>query len=125
MTVALAGAVAASRRAGKVGPTAALRDADVDADTLPLGRAVLGTGLLLTGLGLLVWTYATDPSALLKRKTYTTLPMLLITGVALLSPLLVRPVAGLLRLRGPWGRWYGRTARPPYDGPPPSRPPSS
>ncbi|WP_405872311.1 ABC transporter permease [Streptomyces zaomyceticus] len=103
VTVALAGAVAASRRAGKVGPTAALRDADVDADTLPLGRAVLGTGLLLTGLGLLVWTYATDPSALLKRKTYTTLPMLLITGVALLSPLLVRPVAGLLRLRGAVG----------------------
>ncbi|MGA5193367.1 FtsX-like permease family protein [Streptomyces exfoliatus] len=103
VTVALAGAVAASRRAGKVGPTAALREADVDADTLPLGRALLGTGLLLSGLGLLVWTYATDPSALLKRKTYTTLPMLLITGVALLSPLLVRPVARLLRLRGAVG----------------------
>ncbi|MEV6248336.1 ABC transporter permease [Streptomyces sp. NPDC051742] len=103
VTVALVGAVAASRRAGKVGPTAALREADVDADTLPLGRALLGTGLFLSGLGLLVWTYATDPSALLKRKTYTTLPMLLITGVALLSPLLVRPVARLLRLRGAVG----------------------
>ncbi|MEU2074714.1 FtsX-like permease family protein [Streptomyces sp. NPDC013489] len=103
VAVALAGAVAASRRAGKVGPTAALREADVDADALPLGRALLGTGLLLAGLGLLVWTYATDPSALLKRKTYTTLPMLLITGIALLSPLLVRPVARLLRLRGAVG----------------------
>ncbi|MFF1507353.1 FtsX-like permease family protein [Streptomyces sp. NPDC058326] len=103
VTVALAGAVAASRRAGKVGPAAALREADVDADALPLGRALLGTGLLLAGLGLLVWTCATDPSALLKRKTYTTLPMLLITGVALLSPLLVRPVARLLRLRGAVG----------------------
>ncbi|MCD2466086.1 FtsX-like permease family protein [Streptomyces sp. MBT42] len=103
VAVALAGAVAASRRAGKVGPTAALREADVDADTLPLGRALLGTGLLLAGLGLLVWTYATDPSALLKRKTYTTLPMLLITGIALLSPLLVRPAARLLRLRGAVG----------------------
>ncbi|MEU0405232.1 FtsX-like permease family protein [Streptomyces sp. NPDC006197] len=99
VTVALAGAVAASRRAGKVGPTAALREADVDADALPLGRAVLGTGLLLAGLGLLVWTCATEPSALLKRKTYTTLPMLLITGVALLSPLLVRPAARLLPSR--------------------------
>lgn len=125
MTVALAGAVAASRRAGKVGPTAALREADVDADTLPPGRALLGTALLVTGLGLLVWTCATDPSALLKRKTYTTLPMLLITGVALLSPLLVRPVARLLRLRGRWARWYGRTARPPYAVPPPSPLPSS
>ncbi|MGW5777390.1 FtsX-like permease family protein [Streptomyces sp. NPDC003863] len=103
VTVALAGAVAASRRAGKVGPTAALREADVDADTLPLGRAVLGTGLVLAGLGLLVWTCATDPSALLKRKTYTTLPMLLISGVALLSPLLVRPAARLLPARGAVG----------------------
>ncbi|MFE5590605.1 FtsX-like permease family protein [Streptomyces sp. NPDC056549] len=103
VTVALAGAVAASRRAGKVGPTAALREADVDADVLPLGRAVLGAGLVLAGLGLLAWTCATDPSALLKRKTYTTLPMLLITGAALLSPLLVRPAARLLRARGAVG----------------------
>ncbi|WP_225798906.1 FtsX-like permease family protein [Streptomyces sp. NK15101] len=103
VTVALTGAVAASRRAGKVGPTAALREADVDADALPLGRAVLGTLLLLAGLGLLVQTCAAEPSALLKRKTYTTLPMLLITGVALLSPLLVRPAARLLRSRGAVG----------------------
>lgn len=103
LTVALAGAVAASRRAGKVGPTAALREADVDTDVLPLGRALLGAGLLLTGLGLLVWTYVTEPSELLKRKTYTTLPMLLVGGVALLSPLLVRPVARLLRLPGAVG----------------------
>ncbi|AJF65853.1 ABC transporter permease [Streptomyces vietnamensis] len=103
VTVALAGAVTASRRAGKVGPTAALREADVDADALPTGRAVLGAGLLLAGLGLLVWTCVTEPSELLKRKTYTTLPMLLITGVALLSPLLVRPVARLLRVRGAVG----------------------
>ncbi|MER8233377.1 ABC transporter permease [Streptomyces sp. NPDC094049] len=103
VTVAFAGAVAASRRAGRTGPSAALRAADVDVDALPPGRLVMGAGLLLTGLGLLVWTYATDPSALLKRKTYTTLPMLLITGVALLSPLLVRPAARLLRLRGAVG----------------------
>ncbi|CAM5498208.1 FtsX-like permease family protein [Streptomyces narbonensis] len=103
LTVALAGAVAASRRAGKVGPTAALREADVDTDVLPPGRALFGAGLLLAGLGLLVWTYATEPSELLKRKTYTTLPMLLVGGVALLSPLLVRPVARLLRLRGAVG----------------------
>ncbi|MEX0169627.1 FtsX-like permease family protein [Streptomyces sp. LMG1-1-1.1] len=100
VTVSLCGAVAASRRAGKVGPTAALRDADVDTDTLPLGRALLGTGLLVAGAALLAWTYATEPSELLKRKTYTTLPMLLIGGVALLSPLLVRPAARLLRLPG-------------------------
>ncbi|MFF8610266.1 FtsX-like permease family protein [Streptomyces sp. NPDC015346] len=103
VTVAVAGAAAASRRAGKVGPTAALREADVDTDVLPLGRALLGAGLLLTGAGLLVWTCATEPSELLKRKTYTTVPMLLITGVALLAPLLVRPVARALRLPGATG----------------------
>ncbi|MFI8517817.1 FtsX-like permease family protein [Streptomyces sp. NPDC085481] len=101
--VAVAGAVAASRRAGRVGPTAALREADVDTDLLPPGRALLGAGLLLGGLGLLVWTCATEPSELLKRKTYTTQPMLLISGVALLSPLLVRPAARALRLPGAVG----------------------
>ncbi|MER8045639.1 FtsX-like permease family protein [Streptomyces sp. NPDC094032] len=103
VAVALAGAFAASRRAGRTGPAAALREADVDADVLPLGRALLGAGLLLGGLGLLVWTCATDPAALLKRKTYVTQPMLLITGAALLAPLLVRPAARAVRLPGAVG----------------------
>ncbi|MEU9701138.1 FtsX-like permease family protein [Streptomyces sp. NPDC047981] len=103
VTVALAGAFAASRRAGKVGPADALRDADVDRDVLPLGRALLGTGLLVTGAALLVWTCVTEPSELLKRKTYTTVPMLLITGVALLAPVLVGPVARAVRLPGATG----------------------
>ncbi|GGT70403.1 ABC transporter permease [Streptomyces lateritius] len=103
VTVAVAGALAASRRAGKVGPTAVLREADVDTGALPLGRALLGAGLLLAGAGLLLRTCATEPSELLKRKTYTTVPMLLITGVALLAPLLVRPVARALRLPGTTG----------------------
>ncbi|MGW6536815.1 FtsX-like permease family protein [Streptomyces sp. NPDC055051] len=98
--VALAGAAAAAHRAGRTGPVDALREADVDRDVLPPGRALLGAGLLAAGLGLLVWTYATEPEALLKRKTYTTLPMLLVGGAALLAPLLVRPVARLLPVPG-------------------------
>ncbi|MFG2330198.1 FtsX-like permease family protein [Streptomyces sp. NPDC048604] len=103
VTVAVAGAVAASRRAGRIGPAAALREADVDSGVLPLGRRLLGAALLLAGAALLVRTYVDDPYALLKRKTYTTQPMLLITGVALLAPLLVRPVARLLPLPGVTG----------------------
>ncbi|HEY9371833.1 ABC transporter permease, partial [Streptomyces sp.] len=91
------------RRAGRIGPTAALREADVDTGVLPLGRRLLGAALLLTGAALLVWTCVDDPYALLKRKTYTTQPMVLITGVALLAPLLVRPVARLLPLPGVTG----------------------
>ncbi|WP_185923674.1 FtsX-like permease family protein [Streptomyces sp. WAC05374] len=103
LTVAVTGAWAAARRAGRTGPVEALREADVDSGVLPLGRRLLGTALLLTGAALLGWTLLTDPSDLLKRKTYTTQPMLLITGVALLAPLLVRPVARALPLPGATG----------------------
>ncbi|MGW6359349.1 ABC transporter permease [Streptomyces sp. NPDC055092] len=101
--VAVAGAWAASRRAGRIGPMEALRDADVDTDVMPWSRRIVGTALLALGLGLTVHTLWTDPSALLKRKTYTTQPMILITAAAALAPLLVRPVLRLIRLPGAVG----------------------
>lgn len=101
--VALAGVWAASHRAGRIGPVEALREADVDSGTLPPGRRLAGFALLAFGVGLLGWTLATDPSGLLKRKTYTTQPMVLITAVALLAPLLVRRTARLLPLPGAVG----------------------
>ncbi|MFD3479009.1 ABC transporter permease [Streptomyces sp. NPDC058695] len=101
--VAIAGAWAASRRAGRIGPVEALRDADVDTDVMPWSRRIVGAALLSLGLGLTVHTLWTDPSALLKRKTYTTQPMILITAVAALAPLLVRPVLRLVRLPGAVG----------------------
>jgi len=103
LTVALAGVWAASRRAGRIGPAAALREASVDTDVMPWSRRLIGCGLLAAGLGLLVWTLLTDPSELLKRKTYTTQPMVLITAVAALAPVLVRPVVRLVRLPGATG----------------------
>ncbi|MFF1360190.1 FtsX-like permease family protein [Streptomyces sp. NPDC058297] len=101
--VAVAGAWAASRRAGRIGPVEALRDADVDTDVMPWSRRIVGAALLAMGLGLTVHTLWTDPSALLKRKTYTTQPMILITAAAALAPLLVRPVLRLVRLPGAVG----------------------
>ncbi|MBM9620204.1 ABC transporter permease [Streptomyces zhihengii] len=96
LLVAVAGVWAASRRAGRVGPAEALRDADVDTGVLPRGRLVTGAVLAVAGAGLLVWGLATDPADLLGRKSWVTRPMLLISAVALLSPLLVRRVVRLL-----------------------------
>ncbi|MFE7014869.1 ABC transporter permease [Streptomyces sp. NPDC057651] len=101
--VAVTGAWAASRRAGRIGPVEALRDADVDTDVMPWSRRIVGAALLALGLGLTVHTLWTDPSALLKRKTYTTQPMILIAAAAALAPLLVRPALRLIRLPGAVG----------------------
>lgn len=101
--VSFSGSWAASRRAGRVGPVEALRDASVDSGVMPWSRRIVGALLLACGLGLLVRTLGTDPSALLKRKTYTTQPMILITAAAALAPLLVRPVVRAFRLPGAVG----------------------
>ncbi|MFG2651588.1 FtsX-like permease family protein [Streptomyces sp. NPDC048436] len=101
--VALSGAWAASRRAGRVGPVEALRDASVDTGVMPWSRRVVGAALLAAGVGMLAFTLWTDPSALMKRKTYTTQPMILITALATLTPLLVRPVLRAVRLPGAIG----------------------
>lgn len=103
LSVAPAGVWTASRRAGRIGPAAALREASLDTEVMPFSRRLIGFGLLAAGLGLLVWTLFSDPADLLKRKTYTTQPMVLITAVAALAPLLVRPVVRLVRLPGATG----------------------
>ncbi|MGW5734862.1 MULTISPECIES: ABC transporter permease [Streptomyces] len=103
VTVAFSGAWIASRRAGRVGPVEALRDASVDSGVMPWSRRIVGGALLAAGLGLLGWTLWSDPSSLMKRKTYTTQPMILITALAALTPLLVRPVLRVVRLPGAIG----------------------
>ncbi|MFJ9061890.1 ABC transporter permease [Streptomyces sp. NPDC102409] len=94
--VALAGVAVSSHRAGRIRPVEALRDAAVDTGGIPLSRLLTGAAVLLTGLGLLGWSLATDPGDVLKRKTYILQPMWIIVGVALLAPLLARPLTRLL-----------------------------
>ncbi|MET7918160.1 FtsX-like permease family protein [Streptomyces avermitilis] len=96
LLVALCGAVAASWRAGETGPTEALREASVDTRTMTWGRWLFGLALLLTAVGTLAFALATEPGDLLHRKTYVSRPMLLITAVALLAPVLVRPMTRLI-----------------------------
>ncbi|MFI1678208.1 FtsX-like permease family protein [Streptomyces sp. NPDC020607] len=94
--VALCGAVAASWRAGRTGPAEALREASVDTRAMTWGRWLVGSVLLATAAVTLVLALVTSPGDLLQRKTYISRPMLLITAVALLAPVLVRPLARLL-----------------------------
>ncbi|MFG2374892.1 ABC transporter permease [Streptomyces sp. NPDC048504] len=94
--VAQAGALAASWRAGSTGPTEALREASVDTRTMTWGRRLVGSALLLTAVVTLVLALVNDPSGLLHRKTYVSRPMLLITAVALLAPVLVPPLIRLI-----------------------------
>ncbi|GGL91133.1 hypothetical protein GCM10010129_38610 [Streptomyces fumigatiscleroticus] len=94
--VALCGALAASWRAGRTGPAEALREASVDIRTMTWGRRLSGVALLVIASVTLVLALVTDPGDLLHRKSYVCRPMLLITGVALLAPVLVRPMARLI-----------------------------
>ncbi|MFG2430166.1 FtsX-like permease family protein [Streptomyces sp. NPDC048590] len=94
--VALSGVVVSSWRAGRVGPTEALRESAVDARAMPVSRWLIGGAVLATGLGLLSMALLDSPGDVLKRKTYITQPMLLIVGFALFAPVLVKPLTRLL-----------------------------
>ncbi|MEU4624951.1 ABC transporter permease [Actinoplanes sp. NPDC023801] len=96
LTVALAGVLVATVRAGRIRPVEALREAAADTTDMTPGRWICGALLLATGLGLLTWRLLNDPGEALHRKTYTTQPMLLITAVALLAPVLAGPIARLI-----------------------------
>ncbi|MGC0402046.1 putative ABC transport system permease protein [Streptomyces sp. SAI-126] len=95
LLVALLGVVAASWRAGRTSPAQALREASVDAGAMTRGRLLFGAGLLLTAAAMPALALISDPGELLHRKTYVSHPMLLITAVALLAPVLVRPLTRL------------------------------
>ncbi|GHD34581.1 FtsX-like permease family protein [Streptomyces galbus] len=104
LSVALAGASSAAWRAGRTPAVDALREVSVDPARLPRARWVCGAVLLLTAAATLAYTLLTDPGDLLHRKTWVSRPLLLISGVAVLSPALVRPLARLLvRLPGVLG----------------------
>lgn len=99
LVVALCGVLAASWRAGRTGPTGpteTLREASVDTRAMTWGRWLFGAALLITAAVTLTLALVTNPGDLLQRKTYVSRPMLLITAVALLSPVLVRPPARLI-----------------------------
>ncbi|MEW2623292.1 FtsX-like permease family protein [Streptomyces sp. NPDC048106] len=94
--VALCGVLAASWRAGRTGPAEALREASADTRALTPGRLLFGAVLLLAAVMTLVLALVANPLDLLHRKNYVSRPMLLISAVALLTPVLVRPPVRLI-----------------------------
>ncbi|MEU5098665.1 ABC transporter permease [Streptomyces sp. NPDC020996] len=96
LLVAVCGVLAASWRAGRTGPAEALREASVDTRAMTWGRGLSAAALLITAAVTSALALVTDPGDLLHRKAYVSRPMLLITGVALLAPVLVPRLTRLI-----------------------------
>ena len=94
LLIALAGAFVAARRAGRVRPAEALREAAVDHGTMPLTRWLAGLAALggsVPLFGVLAGAHSVDQAALIMPIT-----MLLVAGFAMLAPVLIPPLAWLL-----------------------------
>jgi predicted dinucleotide-binding enzyme len=96
MVIALAGAWPAARRAGRVRPTEALRDAELDRGVMTVFRWAAGLAAL-AGAVPVIWVsariHSADASAL-----FLAVAALLITGCWMLAPVLLRPLTGLAGL---------------------------
>jgi putative ABC transport system permease protein len=93
LLIALSGAFIAARRAGRVRPAEALREAAVDRGTMPLTRWLIALAALAGSVplfGLLVTAHSADSTALILPVT-----MLLVVGFAMLAPVLIPPLAWL------------------------------
>ncbi|MET9362359.1 ABC transporter permease [Streptomyces sp. NPDC006632] len=108
--VAVAGACAAARRAGRVRPVEALADAAVDGRVMTLGRWLWAVGHLVLLAGVLA-LFATMP-AMMRRDPQLRDPqnlpvfsllidVMAIVAVALFAPLLIPPLVRLLTLPVP------------------------
>ena len=94
LLIALTGAWLAARRAGRVRPAEALREASVDRKAMTLSRWIVGLAAL-AGCVPLTAVFATARTA--DAKTLILLiAMLLILGCGMLTPVLIAPLARLL-----------------------------
>ena len=94
--IALTGAWLAARRAGRVRPAEALREAAVDRRAMTLSRWVVGIAALggsVPLIGVFATAHSADAAALIM-----VVVMLLILGCAMLAPVLIPPLAWLLTL---------------------------
>ncbi|WP_424184941.1 FtsX-like permease family protein [Actinokineospora sp. G85] len=96
LIVALAGVWVAGRRASRIPPLAALREAAVDKK--PMTRARWVSGGVFTGLGLLLVLLAAVSSAADMINNVLYAAMALIVGVTLLAPVVIPPIIRVLSL---------------------------
>ncbi len=105
-----------ARRATHIAPVAALRESQPEMQSLPRTRIGIGLFLVLGGAaGLLQSLFSASATSAPNLQVLGLSVLAIFIGVALLAPLLVRPVATALgwpaRLRGPAGRLAGENAR--------------
>ncbi|MEV4512654.1 ABC transporter permease [Dactylosporangium sp. NPDC049525] len=94
MLVALVAAWLSARRAGRIRPIEALREAAVDQRAMTAGRWIAGL-LAVGGAVPLAVAFSTSDTATLTGYFFLVV-LLLITGCAILSPVLLRPLVWLL-----------------------------
>ncbi|MCL2091872.1 MAG: ABC transporter permease [Micrococcales bacterium] len=104
--VALLGALFAARRAARVRPVEALREAAVDSRPMTLVRWVVGVCCLVGAVPGLAAVARSDPEDAVN--TLMWISIVLVTGFAMLSPVLVGPVVRVLTV--PLDRLPGATA---------------
>ncbi|WP_051712599.1 ABC transporter permease [Spirillospora albida] len=92
LVISVLGVWAASRRAGRIRPVEALRDAELETRAMTAGRWAMGLGGVVSALAMTA-SVLDDPGGATNRKHYIPVTMLLIAGVAFLAPVLVPPVA--------------------------------
>ncbi|MEV0733207.1 FtsX-like permease family protein [Polymorphospora sp. NPDC050346] len=94
LTVALLGVWSASRRAGRVRPLEALREAAVDRRPMTPARWIFGVLGTAGGLAVIAGAPALDPELLVNLMIYAA--MSLIVGLFLLAPVIIPPVVRLV-----------------------------
>jgi putative ABC transport system permease protein len=104
--IAFAGVWAAARRAARIAPLEALREAAVDDRPLSRGRLLSGIGCTALGCAAAVATASADPTDMITLALGTAVG--LITGVTLLTPALLPPLVRLVTW--PLARRGGATA---------------
>ena len=103
LVVAFTGVWAASRRAARIRPLEALREAEVDRRAMTLPRWIAGSALTLAGVALAIAIGSAGAEEIVNNSLYAA--MALILGLTLLAPAVIPPIArGLL---GPFGRLRG------------------